>query len=80
MRRASALHLFTATALLSLYILAEGRRLGLGKRTLLKMLGNIAADYLLGTVPLLGDVFDIAWKANLKNIDLILKNVPRDRG
>lgn len=70
----------TLTALLSLYLLAEGRRLGLRTPVLLKMLANVAVDYLLGAIPLFGDVFDIAWKANLKNVELILDNLPlRDR-
>jgi hypothetical protein len=32
---------------------------------------NIGIDYLVGSIPLLGDAFDFFWKANKKNMDLI---------
>lgn len=56
---------------LSAFILYEGARLGVSKRTLSRMLGNITADALVGLIPVLGDLFDIGFKANLKNIALI---------
>lgn len=37
----------------------------------IKMLGNIVMDTLVGAVPVLGDIFDAAWKANTKNADLL---------
>lgn len=60
-----------ATAALSLYIVLEARRLGVPKAALARMLANVAIDTLAGTVPLLGDIFDVAWKANLRNIGII---------
>jgi hypothetical protein len=60
-----------AGALLSAWILIEGIRLGASGATLGRMAANIAIDALIGAVPLLGDVFDIVWKANLKNVDLL---------
>jgi hypothetical protein len=38
---------------------------------LLRMVFNIAIDALVGSVPLLGDLFDITWKANTKNVNLL---------
>jgi hypothetical protein len=35
------------------------------------MLGNVAVEAVLGSVPLLGDLFDVVWKANLRNVDII---------
>jgi fatty acid desaturase len=35
------------------------------------MASNIAVDYVLGSVPLVGDAFDVYWKANLKNVELL---------
>jgi hypothetical protein len=35
------------------------------------MATNIGLDALVGTIPILGDVFDIAWKANRKNMALV---------
>lgn len=58
----------TISALVSLYPLAVARRHGLGKWVQGKILGNIAVDWLVGLVPLLGDVFDVGYKANLRNL------------
>jgi hypothetical protein len=35
------------------------------------MVGNVAVESLVGVVPILGDVFDIAWKANARNVALL---------
>ena len=61
----------SASLLLSLYIFVEARRAGVRKRALLRMAANIAIDFLVGLVPLVGDIFDIAWKANRRNADIM---------
>lgn len=58
-------------ALLSLYVVVEAYRIGVPKRLLARMLGNVLVDFLGGVVPLVGDVFDAAWKANTRNVDLL---------
>jgi hypothetical protein len=68
-----------AGALISLYIVAEAWRLGARKRTIVWMLGNIALDALLGAVPVLGDLFDVAWKANVKNMRLLKRDLAHAR-
>jgi hypothetical protein len=35
------------------------------------MAGNVAVETVVGLVPILGDLFDLAWKANLKNVALL---------
>ncbi|MGB9931252.1 DUF4112 domain-containing protein [Haloarcula amylolytica] len=60
-----------ATAVCSLYIVAEAVRLGIPKRTVVRLLANIAVDAALGSVPMVGDLFDAYWKANVKNAELI---------
>jgi len=60
-----------ATAVCSLYIVAEAIRLGVPKRTLVRLLANIAVDLLFGSVPVVGDLFDAYWKANVKNATLV---------
>ncbi len=70
----------TLTAMLALYIVAQARSLGARKATLLTMLGNVALDYLIGAIPLVGDAFDIAWQANAKNLALLLKDLEGRRG
>ncbi len=63
----------TATSLVSFYILAAAVRYRVPKVTLLRMGLNIALDYAVGSVPLVGDLADAAWKSNHKNIDLLKK-------
>ena len=60
-----------AGALVASYVVLQAARLDVPGLTLLRMLANIAIDTLLGTVPVIGDVFDVVWKANLKNVALI---------
>ncbi|HXF43592.1 MAG TPA: DUF4112 domain-containing protein [Pyrinomonadaceae bacterium] len=61
----------TLTSLASFYILIAGVRYGVPKITLLRMAFNIGIDYLIGSIPFIGDAFDFFWKANSKNIELI---------
>jgi hypothetical protein len=56
---------------LSLYILFLGWRAGVPGPVLARMAANIGMDVLFGAVPLLGDLADIAFKANLRNVELI---------
>ncbi|HET8563367.1 MAG TPA: DUF4112 domain-containing protein [Candidatus Binatia bacterium] len=58
-------------AALSAYIIVEAARLGAPKRLLLRMIGNVAVEGIVGAVPIVGDVFDIVWKANVKNVALL---------
>jgi hypothetical protein len=58
-------------ALLSMYIVVEGARSGLPRVILLRMGLNIAIELVLGTIPLFGNLFDMAWKANVRNVRLL---------
>jgi hypothetical protein len=58
-------------AVLSTYVLSEAGRLGVPKSVLLRMLFNIVVESVIGLVPFAGDVFDLAWKANLRNVRLL---------
>lgn len=61
----------TATTLVSLYILGAAVRYRVPKVTLLRMALNLGIDYVAGSVPLVGDLFDAWWKANQKNVTLL---------
>ncbi|MFM9904791.1 MAG: DUF4112 domain-containing protein [Pyrinomonadaceae bacterium] len=61
----------TLTSFASFYILVAGVRYGVPKITLLRMAFNIAVDYLVGSIPFIGDAFDFVWKANKMNMNLI---------
>lgn len=60
---------------LSMYIVLESARLGVSYLTLVRMLGNISLDIVGGSVPILGDIFDAAWKANKRNFELVLEDL-----
>jgi hypothetical protein len=59
------------TGLLSFYIVFKAAQLGLPRETLVRLVVNILIDVFVGTIPLLGDFFDVVWKANSKNMDLL---------
>lgn len=61
---------FVGTAL-SAYIVIEAARLGVPRAALGRMVFNILLEGLVGAIPVLGDLFDFAWKANTKNIALL---------
>ena len=60
-----------ALGALSLYFVWEARKLGAPPALLARMLGNVAIDVAGGAVPVLGDLFDAAFKANLRNVALL---------
>lgn len=60
---------------LSLYIVAESARLGVSYTTLVRMLANVALDVAVGSVPVIGVLFDAVWKANVKNFELALEDL-----
>ncbi|OLP54407.1 hypothetical protein BJF92_19410 [Rhizobium rhizosphaerae] len=61
-----------AGALVGLYIVNEARRLGLPSEKLARMMGNLAMDSVVGSVPLLGDLFDVYFKSHRRNVQIIL--------
>ncbi|MEP6919677.1 MAG: DUF4112 domain-containing protein [bacterium] len=61
----------TATTLASFYILTSAIRYRVPKITLLRMGLNLGIDYVLGAVPIVGDLFDAWWKSNQMNIELL---------
>src|SRR5258705_1243402 len=61
----------TATSLVSFYILAAAVRYRVPKITLLRMGLNIGIDYVVGSLPLVGDLFDAWWKSNQMNVELL---------
>ena len=63
------------TGLMSVYIVFEGARMGLPATTLGRMGFNILLDTLTGTIPIIGDFFDITWKANSLNVALLEKHM-----
>ena len=60
-----------AGGILSLYIIAQSAQLGAPRSLLLRMGWNVAVDTFVGEVPILGDLFDIGYKPNLRNLALL---------
>lgn len=65
----------TFSSLFSLYIVLEAARAGLPRSTLFKMLGVVGVDTVAGSVPLIGPVFDAAWKSNKWNVATLERHV-----
>ncbi len=59
------------TTAVSLYIVYEGYKLGATQAQVARMLGNVVVDAIIGTVPVLGDLFDFAFKANQRNLKIL---------
>jgi hypothetical protein len=57
--------------LFTIGILWQARDLGIPKIVQLRMIFNVAIDALIGVVPVVGDLFDVAWKANDMNMALL---------
>jgi hypothetical protein len=66
-----------ATTGIACYFVYEGRRLGLPKSALAAMAGNVVLDLVLGVTPILGDLADTWFKANVRNLAIIEKHVGR---
>ena len=60
-----------AGVLASSYILAEAARIGVSRTVLLRMALNVAIEGIVGAIPLAGDIFDAAFKANQRNVRLL---------
>ena len=60
-----------AGGVVSSYIIAHAARMGAPKSTLIRMAFNVLIESLVGIIPLVGDLFDFAWKANSRNVRLL---------
>ena len=60
-----------AGLLLSLYVIAEAQRMRAPRLLRLRMVWNAIVEAVVGIVPLLGDAFDVWFKANTRNLDLL---------
>lgn len=57
------------------WIVFEARRLGAPPLLIARMVANVTVDTVLGAVPLLGDAFDVAFKANMRNVALLRRHL-----
>lgn len=68
------------SGMISSYLIWEARKLGVPKLVLGRMMANTAIDTAIGSVPFIGDLFDVAYKANSKNVALLRKHLHRAHG
>jgi Domain of unknown function (DUF4112) len=59
------------TPLFSAVLLLHAVRMRIPKIVQLRMLMNAAIDFAIGVVPVIGDLFDFGWKANVRNLALL---------
>lgn len=62
-------------AVAGLYIVLEAARLGVSKFVLARMCMNIAVDWAAGSVPVVGDLFDVVFRSHRRNLDLALADL-----
>lgn len=58
-------------AVLSSVVIFSGWRMGAPRSVLLRMAGNVATESVVGSIPIIGDLFDFAFKANQRNVQLL---------
>ena len=59
------------SAIVSVSLIARSVRYGVPREIIARMLGNVLVDFLLGAVPVVGDVADVLFRANLRNVALL---------
>jgi hypothetical protein len=67
------------TAVLALRIIAAARRLGADKALLRRMAGNSALDIAVGLIPVIGTLFDVVYRSNVRNVELLMAEIRRQR-
>lgn len=68
-----------STTAVSAYFLWEAYRLGASRWTLTKMVGNVLLDFVIGIVPLVGDLLDVTFRANRRNMKLLEKELQKQQ-
>lgn len=69
----------TLTAGVSGYIYSFAKPAGVPWHKRMRMLWNIFVDWLIGLIPFFGDIFDVGFKANSKNVDIIMTHIKSQR-
>lgn len=62
---------------ISSYLIWEAKKLGVPKLVLGRMVANTAIDTALGSIPFVGDMFDVAYRSNSKNVALLRRHLEK---
>ena len=65
------------SGLISSYLIWEAKQLGAPRWLIARMIGNVAIDSTIGAIPLLGDAFDVMFRANMKNMGLLRRHLEK---
>lgn len=64
-----------ASGAVSAYLMWRARKLGISNAILARMIWNVGIDVVVGSIPVLGSLFDFGWKANRRNIRLLRRHL-----
>ena len=67
----------TLTLASQLYLITQASRVGIRRHIYAKMVLIAMVDFLIGAIPGVGDVFDLFWKSNRKNVELLKGEIAR---
>ena len=65
------------SGLISSYLIWEARRIGAPRWLVARMMANTLLDTTLGAIPLVGDAFDVMFRANMKNMGLLRRHMTK---
>lgn len=69
----------SATGIVSAWLILEASRAGAPRHLLVRMAANAGLDWLVGSIPVLGTLFDIGFKANNRNVALLRRHLEAAR-
>jgi hypothetical protein len=67
----------TLTAIAGIYPIHLARKHGLPMRVQARMAANVLIDWAVGEIPIVGDFFDVKFKSNIRNVELLERAVRR---
>jgi hypothetical protein len=62
------------TAVVGAWVIGEAARFGIPRIVLGRMVVNLVVDLAIGAVPLLGDLYDVAFRSNARNLELFRRH------
>lgn len=65
------------SGVISSYLIWEARKLGAPKWLIARMVANAAIDTVIGAIPVAGDIFDVMFRANMKNMALLRRHLEK---
>jgi hypothetical protein len=63
--------------LISSYLIWEARQLGASRWVIARMMANTLLDTTVGAIPVVGDAFDVLFRANMKNMALLRRHMDK---